>query len=305
MDRRAELKGAGRKMTENHFPSEGMPIKAYSGSLGDPHGYIHEKSDIDVEAWVTNNEYIRDLNKPVIDWQPYKWKWKTRIEGVPLTDIDVVSDVEGKYDASIAFMFIDKDKIPIMSEELIEGFKDSDPLNYYSPLDFALRHFSETELIEDSTGIYDKLRSHVNSAFYDRRKDLAERALNDKTLRFLFHKLEDDVDIVKSKGELDITQYNMKATNIINRLTFGNCCIVNIPKSFHSIQDRRKTNLWRALGMDEKQINRAMISSEDHTIDAEKAQNSLQTLKQLTKELLDKAKNRLNMSTACEVILSS
>lgn len=301
MDKKAELKAVGKKITHNYLSEQGMPMKAFSGSLGDRYGYVHDNSDIDIEVWVTDQYFKKGDKEPVVNWEPCKWRWKTRCPWAsPPMDIDVVADVEGKYDASVAFLYIVKNEVPAYMESLVEGLKASEPADYHSPMDFALRHFVETELIDDQLGIYDTVAQGATKVFDSKRQDYAKGVLDKGRLRFVLRKLEDDNKIIKNGGSIDITQYNRKATEAIDLLTYGACCVKNIPRSYSSIEWKRKTELWKALNMDQKQINEIMLSSDNYEIDKVKVQNSIETLKDMINEFYEQAKkefSNFNMDT--------
>jgi hypothetical protein len=299
-----KLRALSRGLSKTYLSRTEFPTKAYSGSIGDPYGHIRKNSDVDMEVWVTETEYHKKPDgEPVVDWIPHRWRWKTRVRPDVLVDkekdiiipadIDVVK-LQNEEDASIYFLYVDKENFLNMPKILESNIEETNISDHYSPVNFGLRHFCETTLIEDSTNVFKSCENITRKTFEENRgkytKDfLSRKGEGGRNLRFYLHKLEEDVKAVENGEGLDLTNYNKEATNVVNVLTYLACLVENVPRTYDSLFSKRKNNLWKALGMDQSKIFDTHISAKDGLVNAKEVKTSFETLKDLTKEIHEKA----------------
>lgn len=259
--KRSELRKEARYIADNFLKEEAIHITAYGGSIGDPYGFVHPKSDIDLCAFTSDFDKWNNNNiKPTVEWgEDYEWKRKTVLGSKERPDIiiDVIKNKETGQYASIAFY----PTYPLSSVE-----KHNEYLGRVERLanenegffDETINRFVETDLIRDYEGFYNSVRERMNRTFGKKRKQYVSDILNGRKIKFFMDKLSDE-KAVADTGNIDAVAYNMRAKEVINYITFSESCIKNIPRSFGGIQTKRNINLWKKLGLNVEDINRTQI----------------------------------------------
>ena len=300
-----KLRALGKELSEKYLSIDAFPTKVYSGSIGDPYGHVRSNSDVDMEVWTTEFGYKEKTEKEsLVDWSPHKWKFKTKRrpdflvtkngEITVTSDIDILKLQDGT-DASICFLHIDKEKFLQMPKILESNIKESDINVHYSPINFGLRYFCETTLVEDSTDVFKSCEKITRENFEENRnvyaKDfLSRRGEGGRVLRLFSHKIKEDVEGVENGEELDPTRYNQVSSGIVNALTYLSCLVENVPRTYDSLFGKRKNILWESLGLDKSKIYETQISANNGVIDIDEVRNSSESLKILTQEIYRKAK---------------
>ena len=277
MEKREELKYTGRQLVDTHLSKPGIYATYFCGSLGDPHGVVHDGSDLDIQA-IANPRYMNSEDQPVVDWGP-NWKFKLKMTNMPVpASIDVVKGA-----GSILYLFATPEQV---QNQINLSFCDKKENGKDGPTNFVIRTLCETELIKDEIGIFRDMRDEVAEKFYRNREPLMERYLEDFEggYRKTIERLEENIGDLNLRKEFrSADRHNRYATRVVNLLTYGMCCVKNIPRSFFTVEARRKNNLWKTLGMDQDKIDQTMLFYESHGM-REKLQDAAEALEEIVNE---------------------
>ena len=276
MSYKSELMEDATKLALKFEGRHDAPLVCISGSVGDPYGHPHSLSDIEMNAWVINDSYM-DVDKyPTLDWTPYIFTGKKEDPKKSGGVIDELEQIGGPH-ISVLFRIFDIDKF----RGEIEAIRKNPSKEQ---IDRCISKYLEKTLFKDETGIYAIGAEKSRDSFSVHRRDLAKEALNE--IQDPSGKLIKYYKISCRDEPIDISAYNSRVRDIINLLTYVQCCAKDLPRSYRNIRHRQKNVLWEALGMDREMIDRAFTSSE-------KVEPAYEALRELVSGTYDMARKEL------------
>jgi hypothetical protein len=235
---KSELANTGFELAARFDGLRDVPRTCVSGSVGDLYGCPTDKSDLDINAWVTNPLYL-DLNNYPIDWNPYTLKKK---KDDPKGSGGVIEDLGTDDGLLIQVLYRMLDLEGLQKEiEAIKGTPTREQL------DRCISMYLERTFVKDETALCKPYGEKSKESFGINRGHLGQQTFDE--IRDPWEKLSDTRKVLTAGKQINFETYNSMIKEIVNLLTYVQCCANDLPRSYRNLEFRRKDRLWEALGM--------------------------------------------------------